>query len=84
MIVSGIISDNASNSSGNINICKEGAGTWTLTAPNTYGGTTTISQGTLKLNQCLLQSPLIAGASTTPWPIPVGGSNATIVDVGCE
>jgi autotransporter-associated beta strand protein len=46
-IFSGIISDNASNSSGKINVNKEGAGTWTLAGANTYTGTTTVTGGTL-------------------------------------
>ena len=47
-IVSGIISDNAT---ANLNLFKQGTGTWTLTAANTYTGTTTINAGTLQLAQ---------------------------------
>ena len=49
--VSGIISDNASNSNGKINLTKQDAGTWTLTGANTYTGTTNITGGTLRLDQ---------------------------------
>jgi autotransporter-associated beta strand protein len=50
-VVNGAISDNASNASGKINLIKEGGGTWTLTAANTYTGATTISAGVLRLGQ---------------------------------
>jgi autotransporter-associated beta strand protein len=50
-VVSGVIADNAASSVGNINLFKQGPGTWTLTAANTYTGTTTINAGTLQLAQ---------------------------------
>jgi autotransporter-associated beta strand protein len=50
-VVSGVIADNPGNSAGKINLNKEGAGVWTLTAPNTYTGATTISAGVLRIGQ---------------------------------
>ncbi len=49
--ISGVISDNPSNAAGQINLYKQGTGTWTLTGANTYTGNTTISAGTLRLDQ---------------------------------
>ncbi|MGD0382439.1 MAG: glycosyl hydrolase [Thermoguttaceae bacterium] len=83
-VVGGVISDNASNSSGTINLYKQGAGTWTLTAPNTYGGTTTISQGTLRLNTVAAPSVAHRWSFNNSLVDSVGGSTATIVDVGAN
>ncbi len=42
-VINGVISDGA----GVTGVGKSGAGTWTLTAANTYSGTTTVNNGTL-------------------------------------
>ncbi|MGD0653475.1 MAG: glycosyl hydrolase [Thermoguttaceae bacterium] len=83
-VVNGVISDNAGNSSGTINVYKQGAGTWTLTAPNTYGGTTTISQGTLKLNTVAAPSATHRWSFNNSLVDSIGGSTATIVEVGAN
>jgi autotransporter-associated beta strand protein len=64
-IVSGVISDNAANAGGKINLFKEGAGTWTLTAANTYSGATTISGGVLRLDQ--LSATAIANSAIASY-----------------
>lgn len=43
--IAGIIA----NSTSNTGLAKSGAGTWTLSAANTYTGTTTVNEGTLRL-----------------------------------
>jgi autotransporter-associated beta strand protein len=63
-------------------LTKTGAGTLTLNAANSYSGPTTITAGTLKLD--IVHQPV----ATHRWSFnnnlndSVGGSNATIVDVG--
>jgi autotransporter-associated beta strand protein len=83
-VVSGIISDNASDANGKINLSKGGAGTWTLTAPNTYTGQTTIAQGILKLGST--PAPTIAHrwSFNNSLVDSVGGANASINDVGAN
>jgi autotransporter-associated beta strand protein len=44
--VAGVIQNGSATA---LSIVKSGAGTWTLTSPNTYTGITTISSGTLRL-----------------------------------
>jgi autotransporter-associated beta strand protein len=82
-VIGGSISDNPSDANGKINLIKEGAGLWTLSAPNAYTGATTISQGTLRLDT--------AGASVANrWSFngslndSAGGASATIVNVGAN
>jgi fibronectin-binding autotransporter adhesin len=48
-VVSGVISNNAGNAAGTVSIAKYGTGTWTLTADNTSGGTTTVAGGVLRV-----------------------------------
>ena len=57
--ISGAISNGAATSLG---ITKSGAGTWTLSAANTYTGATTVNAGTLKMNAF---SNTYAGTSLT-------------------
>jgi autotransporter-associated beta strand protein len=49
--VSGAIADLSGNPAGNINVWKEGAGTWILSGFNTYTGTTGVFAGTLRVTQ---------------------------------
>ena len=46
----GRIENNLVTTTGTGNIAKAGSGTWTLAAPSTYNGTTTVSAGTLLIN----------------------------------
>jgi autotransporter-associated beta strand protein len=64
-VVSGVISDNASDPNGKINVAKEGAGTWTLSGANTYTGTTTVSGGTLVLKHSGSTSGVTIAAGAT-------------------
>lgn len=47
--ISGVI-QNTNGASGVLNLVKENAGTWVLSGANTYSGTTTLTSGTLHLN----------------------------------
>jgi autotransporter-associated beta strand protein len=78
-IVSGVISDNASNAGGKINLIKAGAGTWTLMAANTYTGTTTISGGVLRLGQ--LSSTTVASSAVANYSFD-NVSGSTVVNGG--
>jgi autotransporter-associated beta strand protein len=83
-VVSGVISDNVSNPNGKVNLWKEGAGTWTLKAPNTYTGQTTIAQGTLKLDTIQPSNVSHRWSFNGNMFDSVGGSTATIVNVGAN
>ena len=78
-VVSGVIADNASNSAGKMNLFKEGNGTWTLEGANTYTGSTTISAGTLKLDQ--VASTAVASAAIANYTFD-NVSGATVVNSG--
>ncbi|WP_035613150.1 autotransporter-associated beta strand repeat-containing protein [Haloferula sp. BvORR071] len=56
----GIISNGASS----VTVTKEGSGTWTLTAANTYTGTTTVSEGTLSISQAVLADAAAVNIAT--------------------
>ena len=62
--ISGVISDNAINAAGKINLWKQGTGLWELSGQNTYTGTTTLSAGTL----------LISGSITSATSIQAGAT----------
>src|SRR5207248_106811 len=78
-IASGVISDNAVNAGGKINLWKEGAGTWTILAPNTYTGTTTINGGVLRLSQ--LSATAIANSAIASYSFD-NVSGSTVVNGG--
>src|SRR5205807_1835221 len=78
-IVSGAISDNAANANGKINLFKAGAGTWTLMAPNTYTGTTTINGGVLRLGQ--LSAATVASSAVANYSFD-SVSGSTVVNGG--
>ena len=48
---------------GFLSLTKSGSGTWTLSAPNTYSGTTTVSAGTLLINGAQSGTGLVTVAS---------------------
>jgi fibronectin-binding autotransporter adhesin len=56
---------------GGTSLAKTGPGTWVLTAANTYAGTTTISDGTLKLSAggSFASSPTIVVGPTAAGPV---------------
>jgi autotransporter-associated beta strand protein len=78
-IVSGVISDNVSNAGGKINLFKAGAGAWTIMAPNTYTGTTTINGGVLRLGQ--LSATTIANSAIANYSFD-NVSGSTVVNSG--
>jgi autotransporter-associated beta strand protein len=61
----GVIENTIVSSSGTGNITKAGAGTWTLTAANTYTGATTVSAGTLQLGNNTATGSLTGTSSIT-------------------
>ena len=67
------------NTAGTLSLTKIGAGTVTLSGADTYGGGTTISNGTLQLGDGTAYNGSVSGASSTtpPWPSPIGPSRAT-------
>ena len=46
----GAVSGSIDDGNATVNLVKSGTGTWTFDAPNTYTGTTTVSDGTLAVN----------------------------------
>ena len=70
-VVSGVISNNA----GTVNLIKAGAGTWTLSAVNTYTGTTSVNEGTLVIST---DSPATTGAVSVAASATLAGNG----DVG--
>ncbi|HUO09350.1 MAG TPA: glycosyl hydrolase [Phycisphaerae bacterium] len=78
-VVSGVISNNPSNANGTINLYKQGSGTWTLTAANSYGGNTTISAGTLQLAQ--ISSSTVAATAVANYTFD-NVSGSTVVNSG--
>jgi autotransporter-associated beta strand protein len=74
--------------SGPINVIKAGSGTWTLSASNTYNGTTTVNAGTLALSSTgsISYSPLITVNSPAIFDVTTAGfalnSNQTLAGTG--
>ncbi len=80
-IVSGLIS-NGSNG-GSVQLLKSGAGRWTLSAANSYSGSTTVATGTLRMgtaNALPSTTAVVVGASPAPGPatLDLNGHNQTI------
>jgi autotransporter-associated beta strand protein len=63
-------------------LTKSGPGILTLIAANTYSGATTITQGTLKLDSTPVPTATHRWSFNNSLADSVGGSNATIVEVG--
>lgn len=59
--ISGVIAD---GSGGSVSVNKTGAGTWVLTAGNTFSGTTTVSGGVLQFGNNTNNNAGVAGAIT--------------------
>lgn len=78
--VTGTISDNASNPAGKVNLIKEGPGTWTLSAANTYTGATTVSAGTLIIGQSSRTSSSLSVANGAKAAMTPNGNNTLQVN----
>ena len=65
--VNGVIADGLATS---MSVVKSGAATWVLSAANTYSGTTTLGQGTVKINAA---NNLGDGSATNSIIIAAGG-----------
>ena len=81
--VSGVISDGSSANNPNTNVLsltKSGAGTWTLSADNSYSGGTTVSEGTLLVNGSLgtntvtVNGGTLGGTGTINGPVVVNAA----------
>jgi fibronectin-binding autotransporter adhesin len=80
------------NGSGAVSLTKNGVGTWALTASNTYSGGTTVSAGTLFVNNAAgsgtgsgpvaVNGGTLAGTGTISGPVTVGMSGAISGGVG--
>jgi autotransporter-associated beta strand protein len=73
----GLVSGKIQNGSGVVSVIQAGPGTWSLSAANTYTGSTTVSGGTLQL---LGSAAPIASYSFSP--ATVSGTNVTNTGVG--
>jgi autotransporter-associated beta strand protein len=77
-VISGVISGNGSGGNPTVAITKTGAGAWTLSGPNTYSGTTTVSAGSLNIGN---NSALGTGTlSLSGGTIAATGGSRTIVN----
>jgi fibronectin-binding autotransporter adhesin len=74
--VTGVISNGAAT----ISLTKSGTSTWTLSADNTYTGTTTISGGTLVLGNGGSSGTLGTGAVTNNGTLSYNRSDTALVD----
>ncbi|HCN76997.1 MAG TPA: hypothetical protein DIT13_07370 [Verrucomicrobiales bacterium] len=71
-IIHGGISNQAAATTGAVSLLKSGPGTWVLAGENTYTGTTTISNGTLKLRANAPASTVLGAANN----ITFGANNS--------
>jgi autotransporter-associated beta strand protein len=74
--VSGVISNGPVTTA--LSVCKGDSGAWTLSAINTYGGATTISNGTLLING------LVAGSTVNTIGGVLGGTGTITAPVVIE
>ena len=78
-VVTGAISDKPVFAAGQLNVWKQGTGTWALTGTNTYTGTTTVSSGTLLADGSITSATIIMTGAV------LGGNgriNATVNSAG--
>jgi autotransporter-associated beta strand protein len=71
----GSISGDISDTSANLSIIKQDAGIWTLSGTNSYGGATTVNDGTLAVSGILSASAVTVNNSGT---VLASGSTGTI------
>jgi len=76
--VSGTVRDNPNDANGRINLVKAGTGTWTISGPNTYTGTTTVSEGTLLVSGSIGSS---SGTTVTGSGTIAGGGIVSTMTV---
>ena len=73
----GNIAGNSANDGGSLSLTKEGAGTQTLTGTNTYNGTTTISNGILRIGNGGTSGSLGTGNTTNNAALVFNRSDAS-------
>jgi fibronectin-binding autotransporter adhesin len=66
------------------NVKKSGAGTWTLTGNNTYGGDTTVSEGTLKIQPptTTLMSSTVSVADGAKLAVTAFSTASAVINAG--
>ncbi len=79
LILAGIPNNNAG---GSVALLKVGAGTWVLAGENTYTGTTTIANGTLKVLANAPTSTVLAATNSVSFSANNGYAGSTLEFVG--
>ncbi len=73
-LIAGVIPDG----SGTTSLAKSGTGTWTLSGANTFGGTTTVTAGTLQLGTAGVIPNACAVTVTSPGLLDMNTFNETV------
>jgi autotransporter-associated beta strand protein len=77
----GSISGDVSDTSGNLSIAKQDAGTWTFSGTNSYGGATTVNGGTLLVSGTLANSAVTVNNTDSTISVTGAGALATSLTV---
>ena len=81
-IINGTIENQAGATTGAVSITKIGSGTWVLAGANTFTGTTTITNGTLKLKANAASSTILPSTNAVTFGAVNGFSGGTLEFVG--